>query len=157
AKTPCADAVAPEGKEGTGASLPFALDALDIFGACTPVMWAVVSFSPGTGSAGDPVRKVDIDLCDETGQVRVRMQGFATRSAHRTQSSRVDMAAQGAFTLTPVWDAVALDQTQSAFPAASDRVLVVAPAGESVLSQSLRQRYPSAQTLRIEDSAGVDT
>jgi hypothetical protein len=103
------------------------------------------------------MRKFDIDLCDETGQVRVRMHGFATRSAHRAQPPRTGMAAQDTFMLTPVWDTVALDPTQPAFPAASHHILMVTPAGETTLSQALRQRYPGAETLMLEDGATIDT
>src|SRR5262249_29390611 len=125
----CSGLVAGNGEPDArqaGIDMPFALDAMEIFDACTPVMWAVIRrrdwcaagvraarsrtaptqpFSPGTDPTG-PMHKFDIDLCDETGQVHVRMQGFATRSAHRTQPPPAGMATQGAFTLTPVWDTV---------------------------------------------------
>src|SRR5262249_50345709 len=129
AQQACSGLVAGNGEPDArqaGIDMPFALDAMEIFDACTPVMWAVIRrrdwcaagvraarsrtaptqpFSPGTDPTG-PMHKFDIDLCDETGQVHVRMQGFATRSAHRTQPPPAGMATQGAFTLTPVWDTV---------------------------------------------------
>ena len=139
-----------------GIALPFALDALEIFGACTSVMWAVICFSPTAGRV-DPMRKLDIDLCDETGKVCVRMQGFSTRSANAAQQSRADMSTQGTLMLTPVWDPVTLDDEQAAFPASSDRVLLVAPAGETALGKALRQRYPAAKSLVIEVGTTIDT
>jgi polyketide synthase PksN len=58
--------------------LPFALEELEVFGSCAPSMWAYIR--PGTGNTfGGKVRKLDIDLCDETGKVRVRMKGLASR------------------------------------------------------------------------------
>ena len=53
--------------------LPFALDALDVMGPCEPVMWAWIR--PGNGP-----QKLDIDLCTEAGEVRVRLSGLASRA-----------------------------------------------------------------------------
>ncbi|MGF9908252.1 SDR family NAD(P)-dependent oxidoreductase [Brevibacillus porteri] len=58
--------------------LPFALEELEIVGACSASMWALIRYSEGS-SAGDKVEKFDIDLCDENGNVGVRMKGFSTR------------------------------------------------------------------------------
>ncbi|UED76953.1 SDR family NAD(P)-dependent oxidoreductase [Brevibacillus sp. DP1.3A] len=58
--------------------LPFALEELEIVGACSASMWALIRYSEGS-KAGDKVEKFDIDLCDENGNVQVRMKGFSTR------------------------------------------------------------------------------
>ncbi|MBY0088465.1 SDR family NAD(P)-dependent oxidoreductase [Brevibacillus brevis] len=58
--------------------LPFALEELEIVGACSASMWALIRYREGS-KAGDKVEKFDIDLCDENGNVRVRMKGFSTR------------------------------------------------------------------------------
>ncbi|MHA6907989.1 SDR family NAD(P)-dependent oxidoreductase [Ralstonia pseudosolanacearum] len=59
-------------------SLPFALDTLDILGECSERMWVTARFSAGSG-AQDRVRKFDLDLCDDDGQVRIRFRGFSAR------------------------------------------------------------------------------
>ncbi|SDN37848.1 Polyketide synthase dehydratase, partial [Dendrosporobacter quercicolus] len=59
--------------------LPFALDKLEIIEKCTAVMWCWVRYSEGSKS-GDKMQKVDIDLCDEQGNVCVRLKGFSARS-----------------------------------------------------------------------------
>lgn len=56
-------------------ALPFAVDQVDILGSCTPIMWAVLWEAGPSGS----VRKLAIDLCDEAGDVRVRIRGYASR------------------------------------------------------------------------------
>ncbi|MGG4439280.1 SDR family NAD(P)-dependent oxidoreductase [Brevibacillus fortis] len=61
-----------------GLILPFALEELEIVGACSASMWALIRYSEGS-KAGEKVEKFDIDLCDENGNVRVRMKGFSTR------------------------------------------------------------------------------
>ena len=66
---------------GTGEialALPFALEAMDVFAPCTRQMWAAVRYSAGS-SAGDAVQKLDIDLCDDTGLVCVRLKQFSFR------------------------------------------------------------------------------
>ncbi|MES2939421.1 MAG: SDR family NAD(P)-dependent oxidoreductase [Pseudomonadota bacterium] len=60
-------------------SLPFALEAVRIFGRVPADPWAVVRFAAGSGPA-DKVRKLDIDLCEADGAVCVRMQGFSMRT-----------------------------------------------------------------------------
>jgi polyketide synthase PksN len=66
---------------GTGnhkLALPFALQELEIIDDCTSDMWAFVQYSDGSKTE-DKVQTLDIDLCDETGRICVRMKGFASR------------------------------------------------------------------------------
>ncbi|ASJ54821.1 polyketide synthase [Brevibacillus formosus] len=70
--------------------LPFALEELEIVGACSASMWALIRYREGS-KAGDKVEKFDIDLCDENGNVQVRMKGFSTRKiANESVGSRVE-------------------------------------------------------------------
>ncbi|GER89935.1 hypothetical protein KDW_40970 [Dictyobacter vulcani] len=62
--------------------LPFALEGLEIFGACTSAMWAYARHSQGN-KVGDAVQKIDVDLCDEAGAVCVRIKGFLDESSGR--------------------------------------------------------------------------
>jgi len=59
-------------------SLPFAVETVDVFSACVSSMWAWVRRAAGS-SANDRVQKLDIDLCNDQGQVCVRIQGFSSR------------------------------------------------------------------------------
>src|SRR5207244_5632231 len=60
--------------------LPFALETLRIVSPCTQEMLAWVRYAPGS-HADDRVIKLDIDLCDERGNVCVQMHGFSSRLA----------------------------------------------------------------------------
>ncbi|MCP4110573.1 MAG: SDR family NAD(P)-dependent oxidoreductase, partial [Desulfobacteraceae bacterium] len=80
-------------------ALPFALEQLDIFGRCTPGMWAVVRYGGGA-SAGDRIVKFDIDMCDEQGNICVRMKGFSARPLKDEAGSSVS----GTLMLTPSWE-----------------------------------------------------
>ena len=68
----------PDGTASSGLTLPFALDELEVHGACTATMWAFIR-DPADGETGGGMRKLDIDICDETGAVHVRMKGFSFR------------------------------------------------------------------------------
>lgn len=60
------------------AMLPFALQDVQIFKGCEASMWAWITYSEG-GGAGDRMQKLDIDLCNEEGQVCVQMKGYSAR------------------------------------------------------------------------------
>jgi acyl transferase domain-containing protein/acyl carrier protein len=62
--------------EGSTVALPFALDGLEIVDRIPRKAWVWVR---ETDSAGNQVQKVDVDICDESGMVRMRLQGFSTR------------------------------------------------------------------------------
>ncbi|MBB6248738.1 SDR family NAD(P)-dependent oxidoreductase, partial [Rhodanobacter sp. A1T4] len=68
-----------------GLMLPFALKSLEVLVPCTENMWAVIRRSAGN-AAGDALQKFDIDLCNETGLVCVRLGEFCARAAAQTES-----------------------------------------------------------------------
>ncbi|WP_155661248.1 polyketide synthase dehydratase domain-containing protein, partial [Priestia megaterium] len=68
------------------AALPFALQEVDILGSCTSEMWALVRYSKGS-KIGDRVQKLDIDLCDDQGNICVRMSGYSSRILERNSST----------------------------------------------------------------------
>ncbi|MCU1347197.1 MAG: hypothetical protein JWO56_227, partial [Acidobacteria bacterium] len=65
--------------------LPFMLERLRVVAPCTREMFAWVRYSPGS-KGGDPVIKLDYDLCDEQGNVCVQMHGVYARA---TQSAQI--------------------------------------------------------------------
>ena len=58
--------------------VPFAVESLRVISACAKEMVAFARYSKG-GQPGDKTAKVDIDLCDERGNVCVQMRGVALR------------------------------------------------------------------------------
>ncbi|HEX3525457.1 MAG TPA: SDR family NAD(P)-dependent oxidoreductase [Thermoanaerobaculia bacterium] len=63
-------------------ALPFEVREVEIYGPGTERMWAVVHRS-AAAAGGAKIDRYDIDLCDETGRVSVRMRGLSTRSTRR--------------------------------------------------------------------------
>jgi len=73
-------------------SLPLALESLRIFRACAGEMVAWVRYSPG--GAGQPNLQLDIDLCDQHGNVCVQLRGLTyEREAGRIADSHPVAAA----------------------------------------------------------------
>lgn len=64
--------------EDRKAMLPFAIQDVRIFKGCEASMWARITYSEGS-TAGDRMQKLDIDLCNEEGQVCVRLTSYSAR------------------------------------------------------------------------------
>ncbi|HYI08885.1 MAG TPA: SDR family NAD(P)-dependent oxidoreductase, partial [Thermoanaerobaculia bacterium] len=86
--------------ESTEARLPFALELLRIVAPCTPEMLAWVRFAPGSRAA-DKVVKLDIDLCDASGNVCVQMHGFSARAVGKESGAKET----GTLLAAPAWRA----------------------------------------------------
>ncbi|MEA5576032.1 SDR family NAD(P)-dependent oxidoreductase [Anabaena sp. UHCC 0451] len=90
-------------------SLPFALDRLEIMDKCQGMMWAWIrsgdDSSASSQTSGHPVTKIDIDLCDESGKICVRIKGFSSRMIARQESKSI--ATWMGF---PVWKEQALSE-----------------------------------------------
>lgn len=83
--------------------LPFALESLRIISPCVPTMLAWVRYAPGN-QASDRVIKLDIDLCDEQGNVCVQMRGFSSRVLGRPINAAVTQEQTiGRLLAAPVW------------------------------------------------------
>ncbi|MCC5463956.1 SDR family NAD(P)-dependent oxidoreductase [Pelosinus baikalensis] len=83
-------------------ALPFALQEIEIFGNCSLTMWALIRYSEGS-KAGDNVQKLDIDLCDEIGNVCVRMKGFTSRMLEGEVGTIGSSETIETLRLTPCW------------------------------------------------------
>jgi hypothetical protein len=67
-------------------SLPFALSSLRILGRCAREMLAWARFAQGSG-LDDEVVKLDVDVCDEEGNVCIQIQGLTGRSPANAESA----------------------------------------------------------------------
>ncbi|ADM70832.1 Polyketide synthase PksN [Paenibacillus polymyxa E681] len=75
---------------------PTAIEGLEIFRECCCEMWALIRYSRGSG-AGHHTQKYDIDLCDEAGQVCVRIKGCSYKVVGACEQTL------GAIMLQPFW------------------------------------------------------
>ncbi|TFF02914.1 SDR family NAD(P)-dependent oxidoreductase [Pseudomonas sp. BCA14] len=92
-----------QNRDGTGETLlPFALEQLNVFGRCQPQMWALISVDGR--NAGSAVQRIDIDLCDEHGQIAVALRGFSSRPIRTGRERPTDqLLPAGLSLLAPQW------------------------------------------------------
>ncbi|UJF34760.1 PfaD family polyunsaturated fatty acid/polyketide biosynthesis protein [Paenibacillus hexagrammi] len=83
-------------------SLPFALQEVEIFGACTSAMWAFIRRS-NSNSPEDRIQKLDVDICDDTGSVRVRIQALTSRFVEGELGAGGSTEPFGTLLLSPIW------------------------------------------------------
>ncbi|MCP4180608.1 MAG: hypothetical protein GY756_22825, partial [bacterium] len=57
--------------------LPFTLDSIEIFGRCNEKMWSITKYS-NTKNNESVLKKVDIDLYDEQGKLKIKINGYAS-------------------------------------------------------------------------------
>ncbi|MGS0763567.1 amino acid adenylation domain-containing protein [Syntrophomonas curvata] len=82
--------------------LPFALEEVEVIEPCSMAVWAYARYSKGS-KVGDKVHKIDIDLCNEAGEICVRMKGFSTRVLEGEFKTPASLSAIGTLMLEPVW------------------------------------------------------
>ncbi|WP_455893511.1 beta-ketoacyl synthase N-terminal-like domain-containing protein, partial [Serratia proteamaculans] len=129
--------------EALQVTLPFALDSLAVIAACTQKMYAWVRRSD---SASEKVQKLDIDLCDEQGQVCVRMRGFSSRVLEKdvgVAHAKDDMQKTGTLFAKPVWQAAPVAETQPPQSYAEHHVMLCGL--EAVQPDELSTLIPAGQ------------
>ncbi len=142
--------------------LPFALHELEVFGNSTSCRWAWIRSSEGS-KAEDKVQKLDIDICDEQGNVCVRLKGFSTRALEgELQTSKLKEtnsvmttleAREETYILTPVWDKVSIKRVET-FPKGAEQVVMVGGTKED--QNTIKKQYPNAAILEISTADSID-
>jgi polyketide synthase PksL len=144
------------GAESTQARVPFALETLRIVSPCTANMVAWLRYAPGSRTS-DKVLKLDIDLCDDRGDVCVQLRGFSWRVL--SSDVGVDRRATGTLFAAPVWQASELTGGERAF--AEHHVLSLPPRQDAGIAewysdcardcfervQAILQRKPQGKVL----------
>ncbi|MCP5006112.1 MAG: hypothetical protein GY941_19560, partial [Planctomycetes bacterium] len=130
-------------------SLPFALESLEILGSCTSEMYAWVRNSGGSATS-DKVQKLDIDLCDEQGNVCVKMRGFSSRVLRGDIGTSKVKDSIGTLLATPVWKerAVLSSATQQEY--AEHQVLLYEMQG--VDAKELQSLLPESNCVNIKSN-----
>ncbi|MWV45525.1 SDR family NAD(P)-dependent oxidoreductase [Paenibacillus sp. HJL G12] len=129
--------------------LPVSLEQLELPGKCTESMWAMVRTSESVHS--DPtVRIVDIDLCDETGNIQVRMKKFAFRTLQAGDDKNTRI---GSIMLHPVWEKSAVIHAERT-PEYVQRKIFLCEADQSLTAEAIESltQGASSQIFRSEAS-----
>ncbi|MCY7972673.1 SDR family NAD(P)-dependent oxidoreductase [Bacillus spizizenii] len=134
-------------------SLPFALQELDIFSSCPEEIWSYIRYSSDS-KAEDKVRKYDIDLCDENGNVCVRMKGASMRALDGEQTksqTAADSPLRGHTMMIPAWEPVSPDQEDNAPFIGTRAVLCGGTEGERALIKQHHHSQVSFIDIRPAD------
>ena len=95
-------------REGVKASLPFALDEMKVLSRLPETAWAWVRYAQGS-LPNDTITKIDIDVCDEAGNVCVRLKGFSSRRVEAKTSVESDAL----LLCEPIWVSTDLQTKQA--------------------------------------------
>ena len=132
-----------EGGEEATAALLCSIEEIEVSGECVDEMWAWVRVSAeGEGR----VRKFDVEVCNEEGEVCVSLRGVSSRTLEWKEAS-AEGVEEGDVTmsLAPVWEVVRAEMDETR-PEAGAGVLIVGGEGEA--ESELKRRYPQARLLR---------
>jgi polyketide synthase PksL len=133
-------------------SIPFALDILRIYSACTENMFAWVRFSSGS-NPGDKVVKLDVDIVDHTGNICLQMFGFSTRIiGEKIDEVGVQKEIQSILLASPVWQAseivASINEIQITY---SERHIFLCDM-PSINVKKLETQIPDSQGLQFQSS-----
>ncbi|PAY12901.1 SDR family NAD(P)-dependent oxidoreductase [Bacillus sp. 7705b] len=138
-------------------SLPFAMQELNILAPCPSEIWSYIRFSSDS-KAEDKIRKYDIDLCDEDGNVCVQMKGASIRALEGEPQSPEAIAADsssiGHTMMVPVWEPVSPNAESGVSAAGGQAVLLGGTEHEQKL---MKQYYPQAVVLDIQPADHMET
>ncbi len=139
----------PSDKTSLKPILPFALDELEIFGSCTSSMW--VHIRPNVGSiAGDKLQKLDIDICNDQGNICVRMKAFTFRMLEGELDASGTAMPRGLLLLQPGWS----EQTVADVDLATDYAqhLVILCEQDDISPESISARMNKVRCLALQSS-----
>ena len=111
-------------------ALPFALDEVVILGPTTPVMWALIRFHSNK-KIGDRVQKFNIDLCNDHGDICVRMNGFSSRLLQGESGGVKPSTSLRAMILQPNWQEQTVNEDATELDYTRHLVVLCEPAGVS--------------------------
>jgi polyketide synthase PksN len=91
----------PGDRVDSGPILPFSLAEVEFIRNCTATMWALVHRKDGP--AGEEPPQFDLDLCDEQGNICVKLKGFLPRTPESATGATGISTDIGTLILQPYW------------------------------------------------------
>ncbi|MEO2205376.1 SDR family NAD(P)-dependent oxidoreductase [Paenibacillus pabuli] len=114
--------------------LPVSLEELELTGCCTESMWVIVRTSE-SNHFDTNVRNVHIDLCDENGNIRVRLKNFRFRALEAVDDSKTVI---GSMMLHPVWEKSVILQAET--PEYVLRNIFLCEADQTISSEAIESQ-----------------
>ncbi|GAB2187696.1 SDR family NAD(P)-dependent oxidoreductase [Roseibium sp. LAB1] len=148
--------VATGSEAPAGASVPFACDSIEVHGPVETQMWAHVRLTSGH-SADAPVRKLDIDLLDRNGELRISIRDLALRVLkHETARVRVRETDEPVIVADLGWQAAPLKLRQEKGEDKVRLLLASSQANADALAQKVDwpvERLPDVSELGEAEAA----
>ncbi len=130
---------------GIKPSLPFSLERLEVYRPCDTSMWAVLRRG-GAPNRSQAVEEFDLDLCDDSGAVSIRIRGFSARvlpgaGAGSTKSSLM--------LRIPKWEPAELPPASRLLAPRFERWVVLAVDMPNILVRTMGDRLGAVHPLII--------
>ena len=136
-------------------SLPFALENIQIYSQFSESMLVWVRYSDGYGP-DDNVSKLDIDLCDPSGNIAVQLRGFSSRQfASKKENPMIDVNHQNNDSLAtilarPVWQELDIEQSiKNSLPEFGQKVVFLSGQEKQSLAQ-LKTLMPDSLFISLD-------
>ena len=138
--------------EGRGEKEPvmaFTLDEIRVFDRCVSSMWAFLRYSAGVNG-----NKIDIDLCDDEGTIRIKMKGLSLRGVKDAfETGKPFIPPVGDIILAPAWETVNIKKT-ALFPSRSDRIVIIGNDVDKI--KEIEDFYNGKNIKKIEITGSAD-
>ncbi len=133
--------------------LPFALDSLRIAASCTEEMLAWVRYSSDRRFGGSET-KLDIDICDQQGQVCVQMRGFMVRALRtNVRASLSQDNLTGTVLAVPVWQTASVQKDEYDQPRYTQQFVVLCELPQ-INSGDLEALLPASRCMLLQATPG---
>lgn len=133
----------------TKPSLPFALEFLRVLAPCTKHMVAWVRYA-NNSKPQDPIIKLDVDLCDEHGNICVQMSGFSARqleSDHDQKKNTLQL-------FSPIWKELSIKSPKRIPPQPSTKILLIG--NQKIHFDWVLKSYPGAAYLHLPTECTIE-
>ncbi|ELR72062.1 Malonyl CoA-acyl carrier protein transacylase [Fulvivirga imtechensis AK7] len=134
-------------------SLPFALESVKIFSPCSKNMYAWVRYTAGE-DPNSKITKLDIDVCDQDGNVCVQMQGFTSRELRTKAVATEQQQTIDTLLAAPEWQ-VSPKSPQSNKPKYAQQHLVLCGLPD-VDEEKVQRLMPEVQLLALKPEKDRD-
>jgi acyl transferase domain-containing protein/enoyl-CoA hydratase/carnithine racemase/acyl carrier protein/SAM-dependent methyltransferase/ribosomal protein S18 acetylase RimI-like enzyme len=136
--------------------LPFALESLRIVSPCSREMVAWARYSPGS-QAGDTSAKLDVDLCDEQGNLCIEMRGFSFRALKSDEEVSLHPRQEiqpGLQWFVPVWNPVRLETHKKTILPGSTKILLLGT--DQTYLDWVKKSHSNAYLLPLLSTSTID-
>src|SRR6266542_3363318 len=133
-----------------------ALESLRIVSQCSREMVAWARYSPG-GQAGDMSVKLDVDLCDEQGNLCIEMQGLSFRALKSDEEVSLHPRQEiqpGLQSFVPVWNSVRLETHKKTILPGSTKILLLG--ADQRRLDWVKKSHPNAYLLPLPSTSTID-